>query len=488
MHSSEAHYRFGELLFCPNSGRLFRGEQEIRLAPLSRKLLSALVRHAPAALSAEDLKREVWDGRYVTQATIKQRVKLLRRAIDDDAQAPRFIALDRGIGYRLKPAVTAEEPDAERVNVSRHRGPTRPLTRMATLGLPLLGLLLVFFAAGARKIGPSAGPELPATEPARAEAVALVEQGNLFYQRRAEGDIGRAHDLYLRATAADPDYPEAWLALVGVYTQQYWSTGELDREEFLRLQKRSIERALALDPRLAQAHVRQAQYYGYSGEKDLAIYHLERALELEPDNILALSLRASDLFRSGERERSAGLMQRIVELEPYSAVSRHNLAVTLLALHRLSDAERELELVKTIHPSLADSMALEYGILRILQGRPDEVLELLPQLDETADRLALQAMALSDLGKAARSRAALSELEKIPGALARLREGEAEAYIFRTDTRQRTVAAIRATDSERSKGYRLVSGMIDDSDYSPFLALGDRYGRDADRESGDNET
>ncbi|RLQ20702.1 hypothetical protein DWB85_16360 [Seongchinamella sediminis] len=214
-HPPEVQYRFGDLLFCPASGRLFRGSREVRLAPLSRKLLSALVRHTPEALSAEDLQREVWDGRYVTQATIKQRVKLLRRAIDDDGQAPRYIALDRGFGYHLIPPVTVEKPLAGTEHPSTPRDRKRPTTQWTTFGLTAVVCLFVLFMTGAVKIGLRESPGAPPVSPARANAVALVEQGDLFYQRLTEGDIERAHEFYLEAVAADPDYPEAWLALAG---------------------------------------------------------------------------------------------------------------------------------------------------------------------------------------------------------------------------------------------------------------------------------
>ncbi|WP_162846168.1 tetratricopeptide repeat protein [Seongchinamella sediminis] len=241
------------------------------------------------------------------------------------------------------------------------------------------------------------------------------------------------------------------------------------------MQGRAVERALLLDPDLAEAHVRQAHLYAYSGENDLAIDHLDRALELDPDNVLALGTRASDLFNSGERERSASMWQRVVELEPYSRISRHNLLITLFAVLRLGDVERELELLQAIHPSLQGSMAFEYAQLRTLQGRPDKVLELLPELEEAVDRLALQAMALSDLGEVVESKAALSELAEIPGARARLREGEAAAYIHRTDTRDRTTAAIREALSEDPGADKWEDTIIEESIYSPFLALGDRY-------------
>ncbi len=98
-------YNFGDLKLDQHSLRTFRGEEEIELPPLSARLLRALVRRAPGTLSLDEIAEEVWGGRYVSPRTITQRVKLLRRSLGDNADDPRYIALVRGVGYRLIPAV-----------------------------------------------------------------------------------------------------------------------------------------------------------------------------------------------------------------------------------------------------------------------------------------------------------------------------------------------------------------------------------------------
>ncbi|MEA3161251.1 MAG: hypothetical protein QOD95_2799 [Gammaproteobacteria bacterium] len=85
-----------------------RGEQ-IPLPKLSFDLLCVLAKAAPAIVTIEDLLQQVWPGLHVSPESVAQRVKLLRGAIGDDSQQPRYIMGVRGRGYRLivVPAPTA---------------------------------------------------------------------------------------------------------------------------------------------------------------------------------------------------------------------------------------------------------------------------------------------------------------------------------------------------------------------------------------------
>ena len=47
------------------------------------------------------LIRDVWDDVVVSDETLAQRVRLLRQALGEDSQNPRYIASVRGRGYRL---------------------------------------------------------------------------------------------------------------------------------------------------------------------------------------------------------------------------------------------------------------------------------------------------------------------------------------------------------------------------------------------------
>jgi TolB-like protein/DNA-binding winged helix-turn-helix (wHTH) protein/Tfp pilus assembly protein PilF len=73
----------------------------IPLKALSFDLLVTLVRAAPNLLSFEQLSERVWSGLVISPETIVQRVKLLRGALGDDSQAPRYIEGVRGRGYRM---------------------------------------------------------------------------------------------------------------------------------------------------------------------------------------------------------------------------------------------------------------------------------------------------------------------------------------------------------------------------------------------------
>jgi len=82
-------------------------------------MLLALVEAAPDTLSTDELMDRVWQGTVVSHATVAKRVELLRQALDDDSQSPRYIALVRGHGYRLVPDVAM----ASRKPAPRRRWP-----------------------------------------------------------------------------------------------------------------------------------------------------------------------------------------------------------------------------------------------------------------------------------------------------------------------------------------------------------------------------
>jgi len=89
------------------SGTVWRDGEVIDLADLSYRLLLTLATRAPAMVSKDELIAEVWGGVVVSDETLMQRVRLLRQALGDDSQNPRYIAAVRGRGYRLSAPVEA---------------------------------------------------------------------------------------------------------------------------------------------------------------------------------------------------------------------------------------------------------------------------------------------------------------------------------------------------------------------------------------------
>ena len=111
-----------------------RGNQSIDLPDLSFRLFAVLIRHAPDRVSKDDLIHEVWDDVVVGDETLAQRVRLLRQALDEDSQNPRYFSSVRGRGYRLICDVTP---------ISEVAG--RRKSRPSLIGLALISVAVAAF-------------------------------------------------------------------------------------------------------------------------------------------------------------------------------------------------------------------------------------------------------------------------------------------------------------------------------------------------------
>ena len=127
---------------------LKRGDEPIPLPNLSFRLLASLVRHAPDTLSKDELVREVWGEVVVGDETLSQRVRLLRQALGEDGQDPRYISSVRGRGYRLLCDIEPVQERSHGPAQSSHptasqttHGSTRRLTWLAA-ALAVAGLLM----------------------------------------------------------------------------------------------------------------------------------------------------------------------------------------------------------------------------------------------------------------------------------------------------------------------------------------------------------
>jgi DNA-binding winged helix-turn-helix (wHTH) protein len=103
-------YRFDDLTLDVGQCRVWRGGQPIQLSKLTFDLLRVLVEAAPNLVTHDQLAQHVWGTRrIVTPENLSQRLMMLRQAIGDPADRPRYIEGVRGLGYRLIPAVAAED-------------------------------------------------------------------------------------------------------------------------------------------------------------------------------------------------------------------------------------------------------------------------------------------------------------------------------------------------------------------------------------------
>jgi len=95
-------HRFGSCELDMVRFELRRGGRRLNTTTTEIKLLAAFVRHRGRVLTRVRLLDEVWgSGVYVTDRVVDNHVVSLRKKIEDDPAAPRFLISVRGVGYRF---------------------------------------------------------------------------------------------------------------------------------------------------------------------------------------------------------------------------------------------------------------------------------------------------------------------------------------------------------------------------------------------------
>ncbi len=113
--------------------------------------------------------------------------------------------------------------------------------------------------------------------------------GSFGDPRRDEGIVR----LCEQATLLDLDYAQAWALMALAQAElRFWHARDADPLP-------AAERALALDPKLAEAHCVKARYLEDEGRADEAERQIKTALELDPDSWEANREAARMLFRHG---------------------------------------------------------------------------------------------------------------------------------------------------------------------------------------------
>src|ERR1700676_2991127 len=100
--------------------------------------------------------------------------------------------------------------------------------------------------------------ELAESHPVNPEAFDAYLQGHYHFERDSDKDTDMAAKYFERATQIDPSYALAWVGLSRALNWQV-NTGLIPSEEGHRRAREAVERALALNPNLAQAHTQMGR-------------------------------------------------------------------------------------------------------------------------------------------------------------------------------------------------------------------------------------
>ena len=249
--------------------------------------------------------------------------------------------------------------------------------------------------------------EVAKVEQINPEAYALYLQGKYFFEDFwTEEGVEKAIDAFQAALEIEPEYAPAWKALGWAYFQQ--AGLYRDVHEGAALARAAVERALALDDRLAGAHVAMAAiklYFDWDWQgADEAV---QRALALEPGSVESL-LGAGGLAAAlGRWDESIELRRRVIELDPLHRGAHLHLGIVLTAAGRLEEAAATYRHLLHLDPQTPGSH-FGLGEILLLRNQPQMALAEMQQETEPVIREFGTILALSSLGRNAEADRALA--------------------------------------------------------------------------------
>ena len=101
----EGRLRVADLICNPDTGKVERAGQSIKLTRLDLRLLITLMRNSPHFMSREQLEEQVWGDEHMSDDIVRAHIYRLRKAIDRPFATP-LVHTIHGLGYAVR------EPDA----------------------------------------------------------------------------------------------------------------------------------------------------------------------------------------------------------------------------------------------------------------------------------------------------------------------------------------------------------------------------------------
>src|SRR5262245_32802488 len=409
-----ASYRFGPFVVDAGSYQLRRGNEVIPLSPKIIDLLLYLVARQSTLVGKDELFGALWPDVAVTDNALTQAVSELRQALGDDSANPTYIQTVARRGYRFIAAVEAQLPSVtadqagtpaaheaappaiavlDFTNVSSDRefawlssgiaetvtndlraaGTHRIIDRVRVVeavrraGVDLGGLRkelrLDLAVVGSFQ---RAGDRLRITA-----RVVDASTGEALAEAKADGALAQVFELQDRIVAQFADTLGSANAEAAAARRAYRETSSLEAyqaftEGRVRLESldassvpgaiADFERAIALDPRYALAHVglANARFWQYEmsrarNQPDAAlparaIDHVRRAIELERNLAEAHATFSFLLVSAGRFSEALTAAKRAVALEPAYWGNQFRLAHAEWGEDRLRTLSRAMEL------------------------------------------------------------------------------------------------------------------------------------------------
>jgi tetratricopeptide (TPR) repeat protein len=177
----------------------------------------------------------------------------------------------------------------------------------------------------------------------------------------------------------------------------------------------AAEKAIALDPKLAEAHASLATVIAdYYWDWDAAERHFRRSIELDPNYPVARNWYSQHLSRMGRFNEAIEEAKRAQMLDPVSSSAYGHLGLALYRARRYDEAIAELRKGLDLDPRALD-IHIFLGLVLAGQGDSEEAIRAMQTAVDVSEQnpslVLLLGYAYASGGKSAEARAILKEMD-----------------------------------------------------------------------------
>jgi TolB-like protein/Tfp pilus assembly protein PilF len=209
-----------------------------------------------------------------------------------------------------------------------------------------------------------------------AQAYDLYLKAQAVSQRRGTADATRAADLFRQVLERDPSFAPAYAGLANAYAFMSTSYAGLENEKGLARMRPAAERALELDPLLAEAHAALGLLSSREREWQDAERSFQRALELNPSlTSTHTNYVSSTLVPLGKLDEAKRVTEAALRADPLSLDVQRSAAI--LAIIR-GDYGHAIETLHSVHGQDPALTFVDLHLARALTfaGRLEEAMPL----------------------------------------------------------------------------------------------------------------
>ncbi len=408
----ESDFSLGDRRVHPSLNRIDGPGGPVQVEPKVMEVLACLARSQGAVVSKEELVREVWEGRFVSDDVVWRSIGELRRALGDDARKPAVIETIPKRGYRLVVPENASPLPEPPPPVKPHLIPRGLLAAAFLLGFGSLAIILLL---STRRAPVSVAA---ATSPAAHDAYL---KALWFLNRGMPDDLRKSVPAFEEAVALDPRSAAAHAGLADAVHLLVLFGAVPPRDAYPRAEAEA-RKALELDPRLADTHATLGTIlFRYHRDGPAAEKEFERALAINPNSATAHHDYAWLLVAERRFDEALREIQAAQALEPLSVRASADVGWVYFRARRDGEAIHQMQRTLELEPRfLSARLCLERAY-----ARNDRLGEALAQARESARQEGMRGADLAALP--ADPQAALRRIGE--WRLARLEERAKKAWV-----------------------------------------------------------